>query len=221
MRKTGFGTVEVLILLGILGALGTFGWWSYSAGQDAKQVEWDKATAMQIEAGQKRAAAVSLALLEADKGRATAEQQAQDNERKWKEAKREADRNRRPLVVHTPTSKPGATEPDGPAVNAGAGLRPSASAGVDPAPRAAPGVRFTWEFVFALDSAWTGLDGKPVSQAALGGDAAFRAGASPYTAEDVRDVVAENFQACSRDRRQFKAMMNSVESAADAWDRGR
>jgi hypothetical protein len=189
---------------------------NYQRGLAAKQLEWDQDKDRAAEAQRRKDAAVAGALLVEEKRRLAAEDAARDANAQWEEARREARRNARPLAVCPQPRLQGAAD-----VERDAGSRVP-GAGVERDRPAVPGAAvFTWQFVREYDTAWTGADGKPVSQDPAGQPGAADAGApSPFTAEDVLDVHGTNARRCSEDRRELATLRARLETAADAIDKG-
>lgn len=228
MRR-GFTLIQLVVVLAaassvIAAAWGAIAWHAdthFKRGEASKQGEWDKANREAEAAQRARERDVSEAIKEKEAQRMSAMDRAARHEANWREAVRASNRNEVALGV---CPEPGATEPHGPiraAGDPGSGALPPAVADAAPARGAGGGIRLTWQFVRDVDTAWTGLDGEPVSPLAAGGEGAAGAGtASPYTLEDVRDVAGENAIRCSQDRREFAALKAKAEAAAAAWDRG-
>lgn len=225
-KQRGFGLVEGLIALGavatLVGAVWGFLAWHasthYQRGVDATMVKWAKANVDAEAAKRKRDDAVAVALAEAERGKLDLEARAGQAERRWREADRESKRKGTALAT-CESGNPERAGPLGADRGAAEASGPAAPGSGDPAPAAAPRVRLTWEFVHLYDTAWTGLDGKPLPEAAAWDPGAELASASPYTPGDVIDVHGENSRACSRDRRELAALIARIQLAADAADR--
>ena len=217
-RERGFDKIDIalgiVVFLLIAGAVLRV----YESGVAAKQLEWDAANRRAEQLQRSKETAVAKEIMTADEKRETAEQKAKDSETKRQEAIREARRNSVALAVCEQAAQPAATADRG---AVGSGIRAPENSlpagGASPAPR----IRLTWELVRELDTAWTGLDGKPVSSLAAGLPGPAGAGASPYALEDLRDVAGENAKRCSEDRRELATLRVKLQGAADAWDRTR
>lgn len=222
-RSRGFGLLEFGIVVAGLLALAAVVWGIYSkgveAGESAKQLEWLADNAKKAADQRRREQGVDDTILALQKERDVERIRAEENDRKWREARRNADRSKVSLAGCDPAPSPEPTRTVD--ASAGSGLQPPASASGGAAPHTPGGVRFAWEFVFAFDSAWTGADGKPVSQDPAGRGGAELAGLSPYDPADVLAVHGENAQACSKDRRELGSLMKRLQAASDAWERSR
>lgn len=208
------GDIEVL-MAGAIAALvlviatGLFcEWHGHKLGLEEKQAEWDRQKLADIAAGQKRDRDVSAALDTLAKSKADADRRAEENETKWKEARREAQRN----VVSLGTCVADRHFD----VPAGGAAAPSNSG----APAGAAHVLLSWTFVGLHDSAFTGLDGKPLSEAAAGiaADAARAGTPSPYGLDELLEVDSDNARSLSACRRDVDGIRSKVEAAAAAWD---
>jgi hypothetical protein len=230
----GLNLIQIITGLGAAAALagtvwGAIAWHAsthYERGVQAERTAQNKKEEERRQAQRRRDDEVAAALLLEQQQRQAAEVVAEESNRRWREAQRDADR-RKVALAHC---EAGPAQSDGGGV-VGAAAGPVVSPGGEgpaapPAgggitrPAAHPGVRFTFEFVRQYDSAWTGLDGKPLPQALGGGEGAEHAGASPYTPADVIDVHGENAQACSADRRELDKLISKIAAAAAAYDRG-
>lgn len=181
----------------------------YVSGEADKQAEWNAANARaQKQADTLRVAQQAL-LREESRQRQAAEASALDYQTKWKEAKNEAKRSKRPLALtDCGSSKPAADATD---------------VALDRGDRADPvRLSLTWEFVSLHDSAWTGASGQPlfgdragILAQAGGPDPSER---SPYGLDELLDVHQGNavrFDACRRD---FNRLIDVVERLRAQWD---
>lgn len=186
-------------------------------GRDAKQLEWDKDKERAAEAQRRKDVAVAQSLLAEEKRRLAAEAVAEDVNARWEEARREARRNRTPMVACPQPTDAGRSRGGGAEL---AGAAPAAAtAASDVAGAPAPEPRLTWEFVRLYDGAWTGADGQPVPGALAGSAATAVAGAaSPHGVDELIDVHAENARRCSEDRRELGELIRKLEAARDAVD---
>lgn len=228
MGQRGFSAVQAGIVLAIIaaivGAQAMVYQQGYGRGAADKQVEWDTADREAQDEVNDLRAAVAAAVLDKDEAARMSEETASDSETEWRRKVRDAERKGIALGSCEPAASGGAVAADStwPALGgAGSGLRPpvDTDGAVD---RAAPRIRLSWQFVHDVDAAWTGLDGKPVSSLAAGSPWPAGAGAgSPYYLEDARDAGGENALRCSKDRREFDALIMRLKAAADAVDRTR
>lgn len=205
-----------LVALVLIIATGLFcEWHGHKLGTEEKQAEWDRQKLADIAAGQKRDRDVSDALDLLAKGKADADRAAEDNEAKWKEARREAQRNGVSLgTCVTDRQRAGANGVPGGG---------DAAAPPDGGDRAgATRVLLSWAFVGLHDSAFTGLDGKPLSPSAAGIAAdKTRAGTpSPYGLDELLEVATDNARSLSACRRDVDDIRSKVEAASAAWDQG-
>lgn len=227
MRQRGFGYVELIICIAVLGIVAAivitvrhwvveYGESQFSSGAASVQAKWDKAKLESVALERARNEEVGVALDILAKNVASAEAKAVKHESNFEEAKREA---RRLGIALDGCS----IEGQDPAPNRAA----RGVAGVDSTPgirapgvaSAAPHTRLTWEFVRQFDGGWTGLDGKPVSEAPARGEGAERAGPfAPYSLADAVDVAGENAISCSADRRSLDALIRSIRAASTAWE---
>ncbi len=222
-RQRGVGTEQLILIVAVLGLLAGIGIGVRmylrhveTTGYERGIAECNKKKLEEQAAQREREKKRDAAVLEEQTKSAAAEQRAGQADIKFEEAKREARRAGTQLAACKSTRAATADAP-------GAGLAGDAPAGAHrPAAVDSGGgdrTVFTWEFVRQFDGAWTDLRGEPVSDLAAGRDWPERAGApSPYSAEDIVDVAADNAKSCSADRRQLAALMNKIERAAEAFE---
>ena len=240
-RVKGIGTVELALYIGLAGlifaaALVVRGWIAdhaethYNRGLADKQIEWEKDKERAAELERRKHAAVGKALLAEENRRLAAEEAADRNDAKWKEARRDASRKHDALASCEATA--GSAEPVRPiAGHAGPGgpVEPARAGGAadtatpaarDPAGGGA-GVRLHWRFVGLFDSVYTGLDGQPLSRAAveLAAGAPGADAPSPYGLGELLEVHGENGRSLAKCRRDIASIRVKVEQAAAAWDK--
>lgn len=194
---------------------------AYERGRAEVQAKWDTKKIEDAREAAAQKAAVERAILDEQRKRATAERHAQAYEAWWKEATNEAKRNRVALGACAADGRP--AQPNGAVGDAqaqGEGLRAEAPPGGDRAgDHRSDSVRVTWEFVRRFDGLWTNPEGEPVSGLAPGPDWAERAGTpSPYDLEAVAEAASENARRCSRDRREFAALIARIERASETME---
>jgi hypothetical protein len=227
-RQRGFTWLGFVIVCGSATAVIVASWsavaWharvNFERGETATQEKWDLEKIERARKEIDRGVAVGHALLLADKARAAADTKAADMQDKWKEALREARRNGESLgscPEPRPVESPRATTAAVAGEPAGAGVR---APGL-PADRA--GVRLHWRFVGLYDSAFLGLDGKPVfgdsAQFAL--DASRANTPSPYGLDELLEVHGENARALGACLRAYGDAMTKIDDAAAAWEKSR
>lgn len=217
MRARGFGLVELVLIVAVIGALVGAYTLIDSHGYARGRAE-EKAGALSLQLVKDRYATKAIA--EAKMGRVAAEVAAQGYEAKWKEARRAAQRSGVALgsCDEVPAPAPAGSVVvvgEGVGGDAGAGLR--ASGDGDTRVRAP---RLHWRFVGLHDLRFLSLDGKPLFQDSAGYalDPARADTASPYTLDDAIDVAGDNAGALNACRSAFFAARQDLEVAAQAWN---
>jgi hypothetical protein len=189
-------------------------WRGANRGRAEVQAKWDAQKLADVAAGQARDRATLKAIDRAQESAAAAAKLAAENETKWKEALRDAQRNRKPLG--TCVTERGPTEP----VQPGGSARPEEHAPADGATAPAPRLLVLWRFVGLHDGAFTGLDGQPLfgdsSQFAL--DDSRADAPSPYGLDDLIAVNGENARALSSCRSAYAQALEALDAAAAAWE---
>jgi hypothetical protein len=239
-RVKGIGTVELGLYIALAGlvfaaALVARSWIAdhaethYKRGLADKQLEWDKDKERAAELERQKHAALGRALLAEENRRLAAEEAADRNDAKWKEARRDASRKHAALAsceastgpAEPPRALAGAAGPVGPVEPAGnggevGGPAPAAAR----APAGGTGIRLHWRFVGLFDSVYTGLDGQPLSRAAveLAAGAPGAEAPSPYGLGELLEVHGDNARGLSKCRRDIASVRTKVEKAVAAWD---
>lgn len=210
--------VKLLAVGALVGALSGLYWMverhGYQRGMAVKQGEWDRASAKARDEQLEREKAVSVALAEADTKRQAAQDKASNYYARWQEAKRESQRSGAALAVCGEARAMAGM--DGSLVAGGGEAPAPAGAAAD---AAGGGIRFTHEFVRLYDGAWASEAGESVFDPdAWYSQPAGAGAASPYGPEDVLEVHGENARRCSEDRQEFRALMQRIRDAEQAWE---
>lgn len=221
-RERGFDHVQLALVVVALGLLtaGAIAVRSYLMGVEERGYKRGKAeveAAALLQQSMNEAAVVKALLAEQGKTNAAAALAA-ENERKWKEAKRAADRNGKPLVA---CAQPRPDIGSSSTTSAVAGEPPAEGARAPGVPAGDAGVRFLWRFVGLYDGAHLGIDGQPVFAASAehAGAAARADTPSPYGPGKLLDVHGENAARHGDCLRKFDEAMRKIDAAAEAFDR--